>query len=330
MTINYIILCHRFPEQVGRLVRAFSAPGTRFYIHVERTTDIAPFFEAVGSVENVHFMEERETSPYGHVGIVKATLHAMERIVKDGHEGACVLLSGQDYRVKSNERIRALFQGRPDTVFMDVIPFPDSQVKEDGFIKPLSTMLPRIEHYKFNHATSRGAFIMMPSIWTMAFWGSLRSRIAQLRFLSSRTDHDLRRILTKRRFPNYVRPHYGGQWWSMPTSVAKEVIAFVKEHPDYLKFHEYSLLPDEMFFQPIIVALKDRGATFDILPSTTYVDWVSQKRPRPQVMRVDRFKDLVSQPEHVLFARKFETAIDRDIFDMIDKHIASGSGERSN
>ena len=54
-------------------------------------------------------------------------------------------------------------------------------------------------------------------------------------------------------FPNYVKPYGGSSLSSLTPETIKCILDFVNDHPDYIKFHEYSFCPDEIFFQTILL-----------------------------------------------------------------------------
>src|ERR1700728_2180849 len=101
--INFILLVHKDPDQVRRLVDRLSSDESYFYIHVDKDVDISLFKKELEGLENVYFLEneQREYGTWVDIGIVEATINALKQILKDKREGYCVLLSGQDYPIKS-------------------------------------------------------------------------------------------------------------------------------------------------------------------------------------------------------------------------------------
>ena len=108
MVRNYIILAYKLPEQMVRLIQRLSdGDQTFFYVHVDRNFDMEPFVKACDGLSNVKFLtgDDRVHSYWGDFGTVKATLNAMRMIVKEGRPGFIILLSGQDYPIRSNREI---------------------------------------------------------------------------------------------------------------------------------------------------------------------------------------------------------------------------------
>jgi hypothetical protein len=65
MTFAYLILAHKNPNQVLRLVNILAANNTYFFIHADKKADETLFKSVVGSHENVFFCECRKTVNWG-------------------------------------------------------------------------------------------------------------------------------------------------------------------------------------------------------------------------------------------------------------------------
>ena len=119
MDINYIILAHKNPLQVKRLVEKLNTPDSFFYIHIDGSFKIEPFKMLLSTLKNVFFLEKRENCAWGDIAIVKATITGLEQIIRDQRTGYCILLSGQDYPLKSNDRIQSFFTSNYGINFID-------------------------------------------------------------------------------------------------------------------------------------------------------------------------------------------------------------------
>lgn len=160
--LNYIILAHKNPAQVARLIRALRTDATRFYVHVDRNAALLPFQQVLAAERNCLLVEPREKGTWGDLGIVKATLHALQQVVADGRTGHCVLLSGQDYPIKSNEHIAQHFARHSSVSFVNATPLPNSVWNHGG--------LDRLEQYKFNLSDEREDYLVLPHLLTKSFW----------------------------------------------------------------------------------------------------------------------------------------------------------------
>ena len=313
MNVCYIILAHKNPLQLKRLVKRLYEPWTYFYIHIDCNINIIPFKEALKEFENMIFLENDDRYPgiWGDIGIVKGTLSAMRRIVKDKKKGYTVLLSGQDYPLETNNNILRFFEHN-ETNFIDNIPIETLWEKHGR---------DRITKYKINKSNKRGDFLLLPSIFNKDFY-SLKT-IGQLNYLRKTGKFkSLFKILKKREFPGKIKPFGGSQWWTLTNTTCIKILDFIREHPDYLEYHKYSLLPDEFFFQSIISCFKEKE-NLETKKSITYVNWKRKLVPLPVTFEKSDFDELREASKNHFFARKFDLDKDSEILDKIDSELLS-------
>lgn len=312
MHINYIILAHKNPAQIARLIHALSTAATQFYVHIDQNTEQAPFEEQLKTTANCQFVTAREKGTWGDVGIVKATVHALQQIVADQRSGYCVLLSGQDYPIKSNQHIAQFLTRHQGTSFVENFTLPTSNWDHGG--------LDRIEHYKFNLSEARQDYVLVPPVLSKAFAGSWIHYVYTIKKLVWRK-LNVGVLLKRRRFPRYLQPVGGSQWWAISVETAKKLLAFLDHHPDYLPYHRYTLLPDEIALQSVIKQVHCTSGAEAIHPSVTYVNWERAGVPLPVTFNHTDLEELLLQPEGKLFARKFDAETDAIILDLLDQYI---------
>ncbi|WP_264553464.1 beta-1,6-N-acetylglucosaminyltransferase [Flavobacterium sp. N2038] len=306
MTINYIILAHRYPNQVKKLIQKLTCPDAFFYVHIDKNVLIDPFFEELDDLPNVSFVAQREEGIWGDLGIVIATLNALKQILSDKRSGYCVLLSGQDYPIKSNDDIKLYFKTNIGKDFIDIFSLPTKYWSID-----------RMTKYKFNLSGKKEDFVQIGSILESEFFTKKTFKKIYRLIKLGRFDFILK-ILKKRKYPNYIQPYGGSQWWALSMTTVEKIIAFLEDHPDYVRYHTYSLLPDEMFFQSIIMYLIEKKNEIKIMPFLSYANWEKKNCDLPVTFTSEDFDELISQPNSKLFARKFDRSIDKEIFDKID------------
>jgi hypothetical protein len=117
--IAYLILAHHRPRQLARLVDRLSGPETRFFVHFDASAADAAFDEGAAILAgrgDVEFVP-RIVCAWGDMSLVDAAMETVKAALASGFRfDVAVLLSGQDYPIKSNDRIRAWFarhRGRP-------------------------------------------------------------------------------------------------------------------------------------------------------------------------------------------------------------------------
>lgn len=306
MQINYIILAHRNPNQVKRLIQKLKAPEVFFYVHVDKNVLLDSFSKELIDLPNVSYVKDRREVIWGDVEIVNATINSLKQILKDKRNGYCVLLSGQDYPIKSNNDINSFLTENSGSEFIDVFSLP---------IKYWSTS--RIDKYKFNLSSKKEDFIQISSALEAEFFTKKTVKKIYRLIKAGRYDF-IFKILKRRKFPNYIKPFGGSQWWVLRNETVEKVISFLKDHPDYLEYHMYSLIPDEMFFQSIIMYLIENKSDIKIMPSLTYANWEKENCDLPVTFTSIDFEELIYQPDFKLFARKFDLRVDHEIFNKID------------
>src|SRR5215831_2771948 len=112
MRLIYIILAHHLPIQTIRLVRRLAGPDSRFLIHWDRRSpddDLRAILKELKHKCDVTPLP-RHACYWGAFSIVAATLEGIDVACADprGFE-RLILLSGQDYPIKSRAAIKAFF-----------------------------------------------------------------------------------------------------------------------------------------------------------------------------------------------------------------------------
>ena len=131
MKKNYLILSHKNPQQVCRLINRLDDGTSEFFVHVDLKSNLEEF-EILNSLKNTKIIPEREKCIWGDFSIVRATLHLLENSIKHGNKGFTILLSGQDYPIKSNQFINSFLANHIDFNFIEV---QDLQGRKGGIAR---------------------------------------------------------------------------------------------------------------------------------------------------------------------------------------------------
>jgi hypothetical protein len=312
MEINYIILAHKGPQQVARMLEKLTTRDTYFYIHIDKDIDIWPFKKELGHFCNTFFLtgDQRIPALWGDFGMVQATLNCIKQIIADMRKGYCVLMSGQDYPIKSSAFINEFFCRHYGANFIQGYPILPTDCAEQGSR--------RINRYKINLSNSRNDYLMLPSIYDREFYRKFNFKafltLAKRNGIGSCLSL-LPKTLMKRKFPSYIQPYKGSQWWALPIETICFILDFIQEHPDYPIYHRYTFAPDEIFFQSIIFSMIGKACIHD---EVTYVDWPLNNHG-PLILKEMNFRDMNANGHIKLFARKFDVTVDSKILDLIDR-----------
>jgi len=301
--IAYIILAHKNPSQLCKLINRLSTDNTSFFIHIDKRIDIKPFQRALASSKywGPIIWIKREKSYWGRFGLVQATINGIRSVLAND-QGECdtiVLLSGQDYPIKSNKHIAEFFLKNKGTSFIDYHLMPTSFWPGGG--------MDRIERYHVPIPGRASTLIFPPPEQRCTIKRLIAYNVLRVFFLG------------RRRFPKNLKPYGGSQWWCLTRDTAHYVLQFLKKRPDFVRFFRYTAVPDEMFFQTLLVNSPLSQSLNNC--TLTYAGWNRHEAGVPSVFVEDDFFELEKRPE--LFARKFDITRDANIFKVLDKHVGS-------
>jgi alr4323 protein len=312
MQINYIILTHKSPIQLERLISKLDDEDINFFIHIDAKTNIEPFKYL--EKDNVIFLEDRIDVIWGDFSIVQATLNAMKSIIEHKDQGYTILLSGQDYPIKSNQKIKEYLSKNQDFDFINY-------AKIDTVWKRYRE---RIVARKINFSSKKKDFSVIYSIFdihSLFEFCILGYNILKFFIHSPLKNYTklFSALFTKRKIP--ISTQYGGwAWWAFRYNTIKEIFNLIEKRRDVVAYYKECLLPDEMFFQTLIHLIPNYD--LKIKDTITYTNWGKGKAVSPITFDENNLEELLQQPSNKLFARKFD--IDQkgiDILDKIDKLI---------
>lgn len=288
----YLIMAHKDPKQVLRLVSRLNDGHSEFFIHIDKKAEFSQFniLNELGNV--LHFLE-RFDSKWGKLGTIEPFLNGMEAVQKSPKKfDRILLLSGQDYPIKSNTEIDSFFEKSEKTVFIDHFLIPN---------------------YKKWPGNDRGGWYRVDKYYFGTKW---------YQFFFSKSLNFLSGFLPflKRKIPYGLKPFTGQTWWNLDAYALNYVLNFHKNHPDYIKFHKNTFVADELFMQMIVANSTDQKLLQSIENSEKrFTIWEKKDSAHPKVLRKTDLEAIMASDD--LFARKFDEKIDSEILDLIDEKI---------
>jgi len=261
MKIAYLFLVHDYPDQVKKLVRALYSDDDVFILHIDSQSDIEKFECLFQEYNNVIFLEERVKSYWGSFGLVQATLNGLKCIQAIPDIGRIVVLSGQDYPIKSLSYIKDYLSKHRHDIFIECRKVP----------------------------------------WEVWDGGGLE------------------------RFPQYsnistiMDIYAGSQWFSIPFKIISLIFEFLETNPLFIRYYEKVHVPDESFFQTLLMNCDESQINNHIAGSNLHlISWGKQGN-HPNTLTNDDLLTIINSEK--LFARKFEQISSSSILTYIDKHI---------
>jgi hypothetical protein len=279
MKIAYIILAHKLPEQLVRLVKKLNTDTTSFLIHIDKKTDEETYRKMVSPLDahdNAHFLK-RYVGNWGTFSQVQATLEGIrEAVALQLDFDYIVLLTGQDYPIKSNKYIHDFFEKSNGKSYLEYFSLPNKIWKSEN------GGMDRINY------------------WNLYFLGRPRK-------IFPRFD------LTYLNYLENFKLFGGSAYWCLARDCVEYIIERLQWDDSIIKFWKYVRIPDEGFFQTILLNSHLKGQLIN--DNFRYIDWVST--PHPEILNRHNYKQFINSNK--LFARKFDATVDPDVLDMIDR-----------
>ncbi len=285
MKIIYIISAYKYPEQLIRLILRLNTEKNHFFVHIDKKTSAEIYnqiSERLSPFPNVVFLE-RHKCYWGDFGHVSATIKGIKEIYnKKLYFDYVILLTGQDYPIKSNSQIENFLKETEKKSFIKHFQIPCEYWYKGGF--------DRIERWHFRFFNKPLAF---PN-----------------KYLE---------FPVKRQFPKGFKPFGGFSYWCLSRECVEYIQNFLNQNREFLDFFKYVLIPDEIFFQTILLnsPLKENIINDDL----RYIKW-RPRTPNPLILGKNDFEEMIKSSN--LFARKFDLTQDADVLDMIDQKILEG------
>ena len=280
MRIAYLVSAYKLPEQLVRLLRRLHTDRSHFVVHVDRKTDRRVYDEMVGGARELGCVDfvSRHVCHWGGFGHVRATIKGIDHLDAEGIPF--------DYAV--------LLTGQ------------DYPIRAPG----------EIERYLEN-ANGR-SFI---GYWPVphAGWSGRggQDRLERWHLVWRRHLH-LTAPLVRRRVPGGLTPWGGSPYWCLSRQVVDHVRSLLSASPELVRFFEHVWIPDELFFQTIVLNSPLRDSVVN--DNLRYIDW--SRSPAPAILGRLDLDEITSSGK--LFARKFDTEVDAGILDLLDRRIDGG------
>ena len=283
MRIAHIIITHKNPEQLERLLKQMQHPDFDFYIHVDQKIDIRPF-AYLAEMEGVSFIRDRGLCNWGGYSTLRAMVNSLKEVLDNEVDYEFYnLLSAQDYPIKTNQEIHDFFLDHKEESFVFYEPKDESDWW-DGAVN-------RFEKYHLTDFNFRG-----------------KSTVERL----------INMVMPRRKFPVPMELYGGSKssWWSLNKEAAVYVTDYLKPGNNLDRFLKYCWGTDE-FVIPTVLLNSPLKATM-VNNNLRYIDFPPGKA-NPKVLGVEDMDKLIRSS--MLFARKFDIDVSPGILDKIDGHL---------
>ena len=277
MKIAFLLLAHREPAYIERLVRVLGSDGDEIFIHVDKAVDISPFEDQLASIDRfAHLIGQRYAIAWGGFNMVRATNALIEASVSRGIFDYFYLLSGQCFPIKTLSWLKQVLSGGFDHIDCQPMPQPS---------KPMT----RLEGRQVN-------------VKIFDFRGK-RDGQKGLRFRGKRIAEAIVNLME---VPNFqttfgLLPYAGSQWWCLKRDTIEYIRTYRQAHRKYDKFMRWTHVPDEMYYHTLVANGPTCGRITSSLTGTIWVEGEGS----PEIITRSNLPSLLNRK--VFLARKFQT-----------------------
>lgn len=282
MRVAHIIMAHKGPRQLSRMIERLAHPQFDFYIHVDAKVQLDKF-KLLNHKPNIFFIQNRKKCNWGGWSFTRAIISCLTEIIDKGMDYDFFnLLSAQDYPIIGADHIYRYFEQRKGQNFI-YFDAPDSLWWKEA--------AKRYKYYHLTDSNTPGKYLIQ--------------KIANA-------------FLPERKFPDEMEL-YGGSnasWWTISGECARYLVHKVPQNSRLDRFLKYCWGTDEFVITTIVMNSSFREQTVN--ENFRYIDW-SEGGGHPRFLESKDFDKIVNSG--MMFARKFDAEKDSRILDLLDSHI---------
>ncbi|WP_224998029.1 beta-1,6-N-acetylglucosaminyltransferase [Cesiribacter sp. SM1] len=275
MKIAVLILAHKNIEQLELLIERLYG-SFEIFIHLDKKWHIRPgHFSKYPGVQVI----QKYSISWASAKISSATLD----LLRLAHKQQChyyLVISGQDFPIRSNGEIRHFLEENRHLNFMEYAPLPIAGWGPSGGFHRLQLYWPEEKE---------------------GVWGKLVNKFGR----------SIRRLQLKHNYMRKLQPlaYYGGcNWVNINHATLTYILNYLQENPAYLKQYSETYISDEIWLHTLVMNSPFRDATIN--DWLRYIDWGAGARNPKTLGMEDLDKILASRG---LFARKFDVSYDAEV-----------------
>ncbi|GAA4236025.1 beta-1,6-N-acetylglucosaminyltransferase [Postechiella marina] len=313
----YILSVHKKPTQLKRLIEKLDDDSSKFYIHVDLKADINIFLNQIKKT-NVCFIKNRLDCIWGDFSQVLVTINLLKNVALENHNKftKVILLSGQDYPIKRLSQI--------DNYFIENKEYEFISFDKKAFNKTNKLYINRVLKFAIKPSGLSRGYIYLSPIFNAGI-NNFKS------FLSLTINGQIKinnwPIFFNVRRKSIFKKHFkGSNWWAFNLETVLKLLKYIELNENELyNYYQFTSSADEQFFHTILKELMKNDANIKIKSSLHFIDWERKDVDLPVTFTKSDFQLLKKQPEYYLFARKFDSKLDEEILNLIDKNILNSN-----
>lgn len=280
MRVAHLIMAHKNPTQLARLIKKLEHPEADFFIHIDKKVDITAFLE-LGDNNHVKFINKRTLVNWGGYSTTNAILTSVKEILDlDKNYDFINLLSGQDYPIRSTQKIH--------------------------------------DHLAKNIGKNFISYDEGSIWWTGAKKRYRKYHFTDFKFIGKHVIEKIMNWFTPNRIFPLKMKLYGGEkgtWWTITSDCASYLCEVVHKDEKLKRFLRMCWGSDEFLASTLIMNSAFKHNTIN--NNFRYI-FFPQNEARPRNLITEDFENLISSD--MLFARKFDIDVESTILNRIDIH----------
>ncbi len=280
MKVAHLVMAHKNPEQLLRLVERLCHPQCDIYIHLDKKIAIDDF-RPLERLSRVTLLTTRTDCHWGGYSLLAGMLNALEAVVASSGYSHINLLSAQDYPLVSPGYWINFLHGHQGVSFISYAGKDDQAWN--------AAAKARYMRYHFVDLKLPGKY----------FFQNL-----------------VNKVMPGRTFP--LPRFFGGNkgtWWTLSGDCAAYLVETYRTDRALMRFLKYTWAPDEFAIPSMI--MNSPFAVKTINDNYRYIDW-SEGNVHPKILGVADFEKMVESK--MFFARKFDMDVDSKVLDKIDQY----------
>lgn len=303
-----LIMAHKNPDQIIRLVRFFPKNQCVCFIHIDAKSSIdknelKTQFE--NEKANAIVIDESISGVLACWSLVEVSILLLKQAIQYEREHQIRfdhfrLLSGQDYPIKSFSEYDTFLNEKPDEYVGIQFADEEQEVRE----KFLRWRYPRPREYAALHS-KRKLWNTISIGWCHLF------EIVKTRIIGTPEE-----FLIK----HHVKPVGGPSWWTISHNLADEILDEYEKNGMITRVIRQTATPEESYIQTIYAnSALYKGERPGNLTIGNYGRREQRVTGHTYPFRKEDYDELMNCGD--FFARKFDMDVDSEILDMLDKRI---------
>ena len=282
----YLIIYHKDKDQLRQLISQLLDENVLIYIHVDIKVDVRHLDDLKAQFP-IRFVNNRVNVRWGSFSVIKSNLNGIKQILLDKNTfDHLVILSGQDFPLVSNQEIIEHFAKYDETSF----------VHYTNFLDNCAHLLDRVSKYHF--FLPKNKLIVYPYSGNNKLKTLINTLLAYLKPLKlPRTISDNKTL------------YFGSNWVKLSYKATCFINHYCTSNP--MTFFKQSFIPDEIFYQTILLNATETERGKIINENLTFTHWDRPDELYPNPLDLDDLQRLKSTGK--LFARKFDSVLSKEL-----------------